>query len=68
MVLKTEEYLERGLYFLISVMRRQSKAMKDIILEEEEEQELKEKERRRVRPQSCVLSKDYLMLYISIQF
>ena len=30
-------------------MRRQSKAMKDIILEEEEEQELKEKERRRVR-------------------
>ena len=49
-------------------MRRQSKAMKDIILEEEEEQELKEKERRRVRPQSCVLSKDYLMLYISIQF
>ena len=42
--------MKRGLYFLISVMRRQSKAMKDIILEEEEEQELKEKERRRVRP------------------
>ena len=50
MVPKTVGYLERGLYFLISVMRRQSKAMKDIILEEEEEQELKEKERRRVRP------------------
>ena len=56
------------MYFLISVMRRQSKAMKDIILEEEEEQELKEKERRRVRYDNinykCVLSKHFLILYI----
>ena len=56
------------MYYLISVMRRQSKAMKDIILEEEEEQELKEKERRRVISDSindkCGLSKHCLILYV----